>query len=88
MRTDNASLKWLVNFREPERMLARWLSVLYDFETQHRKGALHSNDDGLSRQPPRKCKRGDCEDCALSGDNCACVITRGQTEKLTRPQII
>ena len=84
LRTDHASLKWLVNFREPEGMLARWLSVLssYDFETQHCKGALHSNADGLSRQPPRKCKRGDCEDCALSGDNCVCVITRGQTEKL------
>ena len=84
LRTDHASLKWLVNFREPEGMLARWLSVLssYDFETQHRKGALHSNADGLSRQPPRKCKRGDCEDCALSGDNCVCVITRGQTERL------
>ena len=55
MRTDHASLKWLVNFREPEGMLARWLSVLssYDFETQQRKGALHSNADGLSRQPPR-----------------------------------
>ena len=35
LRTDHASLKWLVNFREPEGMLARWLSVLssYDFET-------------------------------------------------------
>ena len=43
---------------------------------------LHSNTDGLSRQPPRKCKRGDCEDCALSGNNCVCVTMRGQTEKL------
>ena len=84
LRTDHASLKWLVNFREPEGMLARWLSVLssYEFETQHRKGALHSNADGLSWQRPRKCKRGGCEDCALSGNNCVCVITRGQTEKL------
>ena len=74
LRTDHASLKWLVNFREPEGMLARWLSVLssYEFETQHRKGALHSNADGLSWQRPRKCKRGGCEDCALSGDNCLC----------------
>ena len=54
LRTDHASLKWLVNFREPEGMLPRWLSVLssYDSKTQHRKGALHSNADGLSRQPP------------------------------------
>ena len=83
LRTDHASLKWLVNFKEPEGMLARWLAVLssYDFETQHRKGAIHSNADGLSRQPPRKCKRGDCEDCALESEHCVCVITRGQAEK-------
>ena len=33
LRTDHASLKSLVNFREPEGMLARWSSVLsnYDF---------------------------------------------------------
>ena len=53
----------------------------HDFEPQP-KGELHSNVYGLSRQPPRKCKRGDCEDCALSGNDFVCVITRGQTEKL------
>ena len=51
----------------------------YDFETQHRKGAIHSNADGLSRQAPRKCKRGDCVDCALESEHC--VITRGQAQK-------
>ena len=63
LRTDHASLKWLVNFKEPEGMLARWQAVpsSYDFETQHHKGEIHSNADGLSRQAPRKCKRGDCE---------------------------
>ena len=60
-------------------MLARWLAVLssYDFETQHRKGAIHSNAEGLSRQAPRKCKRGDCEDCALEREHCVSVITIG-----------
>ena len=83
LRTDHASWKWLVNFKEPEGMLARWLAVLnyYDFETQHRKGVIHSNADGLSRQAPRKCKRGDCGDCALEREQCVCVITRGQAEK-------
>ena len=83
LRTDHVSLKWLVNFKEPEVMLARWLAVLssYDFETQHCKGAIHSNADGLSRQAPRKCKRGDCEDCASESEYCVCVITRGQAEK-------
>lgn len=78
LRTDHASLRWLVNFKEPEGMLARWLSVLssYNFETQHRKGTLHGNADGLSRQPPRKCKREDCGDCALPRADCVCVVTR------------
>ena len=35
LRTDHASLKWLVNFREPEGMLARWLSVLSSYEFEH-----------------------------------------------------
>ena len=67
LRTDHASLKWLVNFCEPEGMLARWLS---DFEVQHRRGALHSNADGLSRIPSRRCKRDDCEECALKQSDC------------------
>ena len=36
----------------------------------------------LGSHRPRKCKRGDCADCALSDNNCVCVITRGQTETL------
>ena len=51
LRTDHASLKWLVNFKEPVGMLARWLAVLstYDFETHYCKGAIHSTANGLSR---------------------------------------
>ena len=84
VRTDHASLTWLVNFREPAGMLARWISVLgnYDFQTEHRKGNLHGNADGLSRQIPRKCKREDCHDCALERDACVCAITRSQTRDL------
>ena len=64
-------------------MLARWLSVLsnYDFEVQHRRGALHSNADGLSRIPSRRCKHDDCEECALKQSDCVCVVTRGQARK-------
>ena len=35
LRTDHESLKWLVNFREPEGMLARWLSVLSSYDLKH-----------------------------------------------------
>lgn len=57
LRTDHSSLLWSKNFREPEGMLARWLSFLetYDFEIKYRKGSLHGNAAGLSRRPSRRC---------------------------------
>lgn len=77
IRTDHASLIWLKNFKNPEGILARWLSVLetYDFSIQHRPGRLHCNADGLSRRPPSYCKRMDCPDCHW-GD---CHDSGGQT---------
>ena len=65
VRTDHASLIWLKNFKNPEGMLARWLSILetYDFNIVHRPGRLHENADSLSRRPASYCKRQDCPDC-------------------------
>ena len=65
LRTDHASLKWLKNFKNPEGVIARWISIIdtYDMEIQHRKGSQHKNADGLSRTPKRKCKRENCPDC-------------------------
>ncbi|GBM17553.1 Retrovirus-related Pol polyprotein from transposon 297 [Araneus ventricosus] len=53
LRTDHASLRWLLNFKEPEGQIARWIQRLqeYDFEIQHRKGTSHGNADTLSRRP-------------------------------------
>ena len=61
VRTDHASLKWLLNFKEPEGQIARFLEVLsmyFPFDVVHRPGAKHGNADGLSRRP---C--GDCSYC-------------------------
>ncbi|GBO20553.1 Retrovirus-related Pol polyprotein from transposon 297 [Araneus ventricosus] len=62
LRTDHASLRWLLNFKEPESQIARWIQRLqeYDFEIQHRKGASHGNADALSRGP---CREG-CKHCS------------------------
>ena len=51
VRTDHASLTWLRNFKDPEGMIARWLTVLetYNFIIQHRKGSNHGNADAMSR---------------------------------------
>ena len=62
VRTDHASLRWLLNFREPEGQVARWMQQLqeYDFEIQHRPGLKHSNADALSRRP---CFEDSCRHC-------------------------
>lgn len=53
IRTDHAALRWLLQFKNPEGQLARWIERLqsYDFVIDHRKGGLHGNADALSRRP-------------------------------------
>ena len=62
LRTDHNPLKWLVNFKKPEGILARWLMDLYmfDFVIEYRPGKNHGNSDANSR-------RGKCK-----GQNCPC----------------
>lgn len=57
VRTDHGSLRWIMNFKNPEGQLARWLEVLstYDMKIEHRPGRLHRNADGLSRIPCKQC---------------------------------
>lgn len=49
----------LINFKDIEGQLARWLQVLgtHEFKIEHRLGDKHLNADALSRQP--------CQDCAF-----------------------
>ena len=51
VRTDHSSLTWLMNFRNAEGQLLRWINSLadYDLRIVHRKGELHGNADALSR---------------------------------------
>ena len=92
VRTDHASLRWLKNFKEPEGMLARWLSVLgtYDFVLEHRPGVKHGNADGLSRTTSGKkckpCPRDDCPQCVTVCPNqgLLAVVTRSQTAQNLR----
>lgn len=62
VRSDHGALCWLVNFKNPEGQMARWIEVLstYDMEIQHRQGRLHSNADALSRRP---CVDVECSYC-------------------------
>jgi hypothetical protein len=72
VRTDHASLIWLKNFKNPEGMLARWLSILetYDFSIIHRPGRFHGNAESLSRRSASYCKHPDCPDCHSENHSC------------------
>ncbi|GBM64254.1 Retrovirus-related Pol polyprotein from transposon 297 [Araneus ventricosus] len=67
LRTDHASLRWLLNFKEPEGQIARWIQSLqkYDFEIQHRKGISHGNANALSRRPCQE----SCKHCMNAEKN-------------------
>ena len=62
VRSDHGSLRWLINFENPEGQLARWLKTLsaYDYYIVHRPGRVHRNADALSRRP---CS-GNCSHCS------------------------
>ncbi|XP_041376682.1 uncharacterized protein LOC121389136 [Gigantopelta aegis] len=53
VRTDHNSLTWLLNFKQPQGQLARWLEELgqYNMQIQHRPGKQHMDADALSRLP-------------------------------------
>lgn len=57
VRTDHGSLRWLMQFKNPEGQVARWLEILstYEMKIEHRPGRLHRNADALSRIPCRQC---------------------------------
>ena len=57
VRTDHSSLRWLMNFKNPEGQIARWIETLssYDMKVEHRPGRLHQNADGVSRIPCKQC---------------------------------
>jgi len=61
LRTDHASLVWLLQNPAATGQLARWLETLseYNFRIQHMEGRKHNNADGLSRQICKECKQCD-----------------------------
>ena len=64
MRTDHASLNWLMNFKNPEGQIARWFQFLstYNFKIEHKVGKKHGNADGLSRRSCIPCHYCDTKD--------------------------
>lgn len=62
VRTDHSSLRWLMNKKDADGQLARWIETLstYEIQIQHRPGRLHKNADALSRIPCRQCGNDYC----------------------------
>lgn len=62
--TDCRAVQWLQNFKDPNGQLARWLSILAEFEFTvcHRPGVANSNADALSR---RHAGAENCPSCAI-----------------------
>lgn len=58
VRTDHGALTWLMNFKNIEGQMARWMETLgeYDLKIKHRAGRKHMNADGLSRLPCDNCE--------------------------------
>ena len=75
IRSDHSSLQWLLNFRNPSGMLARWLEILgnYQFDILYRPGSQHTAADAMSRRPDESSDVGcqtDPTPQAESGDRC------------------
>ena len=68
VRTDHSSLKWLLNKKDAEGQLARWVETLatYEIQIQHRPGKLHRNADALSRIQCKQCKNETCSSKSFS----------------------
>ena len=69
VHTDHSSLRWLMNFKDPEGLIGRWLLSLqpFSYQIEHIKWVSHGNADGLSRKEPtlsrRRCARDACPEC-------------------------
>ena len=57
IRTDHAPLIWLHSFKEPEGLIARWISIIKtsDYEIHYRSGKHHQTRDSFFRKSKRKC---------------------------------
>ena len=88
VRTDHGALTWLMNFKDPEGQMARWLETLqqYNFKIVHRRGRLHTNADALSRLPCSQCKR-DTHSCPETTRETVAVIDVSSTQNLRNQQL-
>ena len=88
VRTDHGALRWLLNFKEPQGQIARWLQVVaeYDLVIVHRAGRSHVNADSLSRRPCHSCSHCERQELDRQGeeedDEVPCLETQVKEENV------
>lgn len=91
VRTDHGALRWLLNFKNPEGQMARWIEILqtYPLSIQYRPGPQHRNADGLSRRPCDPCdhctKKEEKEHEAQQREPVVCSIRQDNCESSPAP---
>ena len=80
IRTDHGALRWLLNFRDIQGQMARWLQVIseYDVNIVHRAGRSHANADSLSRRPCTECTQ-----CDIVEGDCPKPNTRAESNPVS-----
>ena len=65
LRTDHASLRWLLTFKNPTGILARWFEILsaFDFDIVFRPGVENVPADVMSRCPQSRDAETQTDDC-------------------------
>ena len=63
IRTDHATLKWLLSFKGSDAMYHRWIAEMQSYmpyKLEARSGSEHRNADGMSKAK-KHCKFDECE---------------------------
>jgi hypothetical protein len=81
VRTDHSSLRWLLNFKDLEGQLARWLErlQLYDFEIEYHAGTKIPASDALSRRPRSE---DNCRHCQRIEAASGVTLSRDETDTI------
>ena len=87
IRTDHGSLRWLMQYKNPEGQVARWLEILSSFNMKiiHRPGRSHRNADGMSRI---RCKQCGMYSEVQAEDSAEKVAMHNQIAQVTEDQVI
>ena len=87
IRTDHGSVRWLMQYKNPEGQVARWLEMISSFDRKiiHRPGRSHRNADGMSRI---RCKHCGMYSEVQAEDSAEKIEMHDQVAQVTENQVI